>query len=162
MIRRPPRSTLFPYTTLFRSPVSRSTIHFVVRPERSGLTPPRSGRMVRLSPEQERGRHEEGPDRHHRLPDAHCEPRAHADRCPRRRISWRGGWRARRQSTRGRPSIRGAPVRPPPVRPPPVRPSSLLPALHSLRGDRCPRRRLRATAGVLRCTASILRLGGLL
>src|SRR2546427_732610 len=38
--------------------------------------------MVRLSPEQERGRHEEGPDRHHRLPDAHCEPRAHADRCP--------------------------------------------------------------------------------
>src|SRR3712207_7488835 len=25
MIRRPPRSTLFPYTTLFRSPVSHST-----------------------------------------------------------------------------------------------------------------------------------------
>src|SRR2546422_8241515 len=25
MIRRPPRSTLFPYTTLFRSPVSAST-----------------------------------------------------------------------------------------------------------------------------------------
>src|SRR5438067_9974365 len=25
MIRRPPRSTLFPYTTLFRSPVSRSS-----------------------------------------------------------------------------------------------------------------------------------------
>src|SRR2546422_4996652 len=25
MIRRPPRSTLFPYTTLFRSPVSRQT-----------------------------------------------------------------------------------------------------------------------------------------
>src|SRR5438105_5339026 len=25
MIRRPPRSTLFPYTTLFRSPVPRST-----------------------------------------------------------------------------------------------------------------------------------------
>src|SRR5258708_19877329 len=24
MIRRPPRSTLFPYTTLFRSPISRS------------------------------------------------------------------------------------------------------------------------------------------
>src|SRR3712207_8741094 len=25
MIRRPPRSTLFPYTTLFRSPISKST-----------------------------------------------------------------------------------------------------------------------------------------
>src|SRR5256885_11561229 len=25
MIRRPPRSTLFPYTTLFRSPVARTT-----------------------------------------------------------------------------------------------------------------------------------------
>src|SRR5260221_3315409 len=25
MIRRPPRSTLFPYTTLFRSPVARNT-----------------------------------------------------------------------------------------------------------------------------------------
>src|SRR3989442_11119044 len=26
MIRRPPRSTLFPYTTLFRSPVARSAV----------------------------------------------------------------------------------------------------------------------------------------
>src|SRR2546427_10242266 len=26
MIRRPPRSTLFPYTTLFRSPPARSTV----------------------------------------------------------------------------------------------------------------------------------------
>src|SRR5256885_7004583 len=26
MIRRPPRSTLFPYTTLFRSPMARSTV----------------------------------------------------------------------------------------------------------------------------------------
>src|SRR2546427_2321378 len=26
MIRRPPRSTLFPYTTLFRSPASRTTL----------------------------------------------------------------------------------------------------------------------------------------
>src|SRR5438034_7707167 len=29
MIRRPPRSTLFPYTTLFRSRVSESSIHVV-------------------------------------------------------------------------------------------------------------------------------------
>src|SRR3989475_2344944 len=31
MIRRPPRSTLFPYTTLFRSPVANgATVHFAV------------------------------------------------------------------------------------------------------------------------------------
>src|SRR2546430_5893119 len=35
MIRRPPRSTLFPYTTLFRSPCSLTqTDRFVPRPER--------------------------------------------------------------------------------------------------------------------------------
>src|SRR3712207_7009493 len=27
MIRRPPRSTLFPYTTLFRSPAGRDAVH---------------------------------------------------------------------------------------------------------------------------------------
>src|SRR5260370_28623975 len=27
MIRRPPRSTLFPYTTLFRSPVAHQSVH---------------------------------------------------------------------------------------------------------------------------------------
>src|SRR2546427_6666247 len=31
MIRRPPRSTLFPYTTLFRSAVTRAAVLFVVR-----------------------------------------------------------------------------------------------------------------------------------
>src|SRR3712207_7952649 len=41
MIRRPPRSTLFPYTTLFRSPVHASTAHH-------GTTTPRtrSGRRA--------------------------------------------------------------------------------------------------------------------
>src|SRR3712207_8472175 len=29
MIRRPPRSTLFPYTTLFRSPENPSTLNFL-------------------------------------------------------------------------------------------------------------------------------------
>src|SRR5947209_9334793 len=42
MIRRPPRSTLFPYTTLFRSPCGRSS------PRRSATrpapTPPAAGR----------------------------------------------------------------------------------------------------------------------
>src|SRR3712207_8548448 len=36
MIRRPPRSTLFPYTTLFRSPRPRTSI----RPRRSARRPP--------------------------------------------------------------------------------------------------------------------------
>src|SRR5687767_15367172 len=31
MIRRPPRSTLFPYTTLFRSPVDVRALHFLRR-----------------------------------------------------------------------------------------------------------------------------------
>src|SRR5258708_21596576 len=31
MIRRPPRSTLFPYTTLFRSADSRSTDHWAMK-----------------------------------------------------------------------------------------------------------------------------------
>src|SRR2546428_12120619 len=33
MIRRPPRSTLFPYTTLFRSPVGRPQLAHAPRPE---------------------------------------------------------------------------------------------------------------------------------
>src|SRR5215813_14701381 len=37
MIRRPPRSTLFPYTTLFRSPGrDHAEVRGVVRPERRG------------------------------------------------------------------------------------------------------------------------------
>src|SRR5688572_32631369 len=37
MIRRPPRSTLFPYTTLFRSP-ARCTARWGGRPIRKGFT----------------------------------------------------------------------------------------------------------------------------
>src|SRR5947209_13306594 len=40
MIRRPPISTLFPYTTLFRSPAARRTLGFEF------LKPARSGRVV--------------------------------------------------------------------------------------------------------------------
>src|SRR6266511_2145854 len=40
MIRRPPRSTLFPYTTLFRSPPSRGQ----AGPAGTGTPPRRSGR----------------------------------------------------------------------------------------------------------------------
>src|SRR6266566_5402508 len=41
MIRRPPRSTLFPYTTLFRSPGPGSLGRSAGRPRRSARTPGR-------------------------------------------------------------------------------------------------------------------------
>src|SRR5690348_18247563 len=44
MIRRPPRSTLFPYTTLFRSPVARSRS----RPVPADGARPWSGRSPRV------------------------------------------------------------------------------------------------------------------
>src|SRR5205807_6176182 len=44
MIRRPPRSTLFPYTTLFRSPRAR------FRPRRSGPRAASAARNVRAAP----------------------------------------------------------------------------------------------------------------
>src|SRR3712207_7286289 len=42
MIRRPPRSTLFPYTTLFRSPVVPVAVHLVREPDvqRAGSAAP--------------------------------------------------------------------------------------------------------------------------
>src|SRR5690242_21324357 len=49
MIRRPPRSTLFPYTTLFRSGVRRSTHESVRRPAIAASNSPatlRSGRAA--------------------------------------------------------------------------------------------------------------------
>src|SRR3712207_7964371 len=48
MIRRPPRSTLFPYTTLFRSEVlqaSRDPPHVPPRRERQGARPAGAGRV---------------------------------------------------------------------------------------------------------------------
>src|SRR5438876_1684374 len=53
MIRRPPRSTLFPYTTLFRSASMDRLVDYVVRPvivvERGGQPPPRSTTIDRKS-----------------------------------------------------------------------------------------------------------------
>src|SRR2546427_5911614 len=48
MIRRPPRSTLFPYTTLFRSPLR---VHRVVIPRARSPSSPRAGRCGRTAPE---------------------------------------------------------------------------------------------------------------
>src|SRR2546425_1603986 len=45
MIRRPPRSTLFPYTTLFRSWHDSPSINFTV-----GVPPPPTGGLVISSP----------------------------------------------------------------------------------------------------------------
>src|SRR2546426_514918 len=39
MIRRPPRSTLFPYTTLFRSPLTAATVVVPARVPLAGLVP---------------------------------------------------------------------------------------------------------------------------
>src|SRR2546430_13459849 len=44
MIRRPPRSTLFPYTTLFRSPMPAAGTGFAAQPS------PNPGRIVALTP----------------------------------------------------------------------------------------------------------------
>src|SRR5438874_10668446 len=55
MIRRPPRSTLFPYTTLFRSPagffcwVAQGGCHACVIGSLSSRNPPGAGRHIALA-----------------------------------------------------------------------------------------------------------------
>src|SRR2546428_9542538 len=54
MIRRPPRSTLFPYTTLFRSRISRYSrggkfLHGIARPRDGSATQMQSGAADRKS-----------------------------------------------------------------------------------------------------------------
>src|SRR5690349_23102263 len=48
MIRRPPRSTLFPYTTLFRSKVARPVASVALPRERAGMATVAPGRAVRV------------------------------------------------------------------------------------------------------------------
>src|SRR5438445_2423577 len=55
IIRRPPRSTLFPYTTLFRSPISRLRC----RSRRSAAADPRSPTAPPIEDRQRRIRSEE-------------------------------------------------------------------------------------------------------
>src|SRR5436305_8266942 len=50
MIRRPPRSTLFPYTTLFRSPVGRRLVSdFPCRDKPRRFSPTRDRKSTRLN-----------------------------------------------------------------------------------------------------------------
>src|SRR3989449_6490762 len=56
MIRRPPRPTLFPYTTLFRSPLGQGLD--VVRGGAGALRDARDGGAVDLEPVGERGLHD--------------------------------------------------------------------------------------------------------
>src|SRR3989442_10093488 len=60
MIRRPPRSTLFPYTTLFRSLSSRA------RGSSNGSTAPRRNRRTDASPREALLSDRRGPDDHRR------------------------------------------------------------------------------------------------
>src|SRR3712207_8705922 len=50
MIRRPPRSTLFPYTTLFRSALAGADGHRLSRPPPRGQGRGRGERVLRLHP----------------------------------------------------------------------------------------------------------------
>src|SRR2546430_7572167 len=50
MIRRPPRSTLFPYTTLFRSPWHRKDVRSTQTSRRPHITRTRSGSRHYLLP----------------------------------------------------------------------------------------------------------------
>src|SRR3712207_7098494 len=63
MIRRPPRSTLFPYTTLFRSP----------RPQGRPMERPLEG-MAMAAPAPGRVRRRHRPGEHDPLPDAALRP----------------------------------------------------------------------------------------
>src|SRR2546422_4755230 len=53
MIRRPPRSTLFPYTTLFRPPAPEATTQVMERARQNGLLIGKGGlygNVLRLAP----------------------------------------------------------------------------------------------------------------
>src|SRR2546425_5275563 len=47
MIRRPPRSTLFPYTTLFRSPNGKAYQFYFLQEVKSFITHPSPGLMLK-------------------------------------------------------------------------------------------------------------------
>src|SRR3712207_6939974 len=60
MIRRPPRSTLFPYTTLFRSkPARRAARHLAGGDAEEGARPGRGAARLRRNPARRRGRRSE-------------------------------------------------------------------------------------------------------
>src|SRR3712207_7392269 len=64
MIRRPPRSTLFPYTTLFRSPGRPHALYLVHRLDEDGPPDKRAGGGADREPALDQARHHrDGRDR---------------------------------------------------------------------------------------------------
>src|SRR2546421_1558789 len=101
MIRRPPRSTLFPYTTLFRSQVARKLAHLPHllfldsadrHPQRSeehtSELQSRSDLVCRLLLEKKKKKNSSDDQRYHPYPRPHASPDADA-RCyrPSQRLS---------------------------------------------------------------------------
>src|SRR2546427_4708320 len=76
MIRRPPRSTLFPYTTLFRSPSRAAVLCLVRKPRVGGDHGEAGGRRARRHAE----RVGQGGRGYPTLPRDRAERRAHPDR----------------------------------------------------------------------------------
>src|SRR3989441_5997061 len=107
MIRRPPRSTLFPYTTLFRSDVGEDGLHDRLRAalQRSAAAP---------RPRRVRGLHharpaaEAAPIREDRRQEPGADPAPFGEAAPVRGARGVGGGPARR--------VRGRPARPGDVR----------------------------------------------
>src|SRR2546425_9308095 len=77
MIRRPPRSTLFPYTTLFRSPASEHRVRFAEQDELCPL-----GDCLEPGPAQPVDRHGRHLDREARLEPDVAGPEETAPRKP--------------------------------------------------------------------------------
>src|SRR2546427_3547021 len=76
MIRRPPRSTLFPYTTLFRSPPPRPPCHTSSRPPGANyltLAGPRRGASPPPTDSRERGVPEGADRKSTRLNSSHSQ-----------------------------------------------------------------------------------------
>src|SRR3990170_6074598 len=93
MIRRPPRSTLFPYTTLFRSPTSPRMLS---RPAPVAVSRPSTGRPARNGRSEEHTSELQSPD--HLVCPLLLETRGGGDRSePRRPVAVRQAGERRRR-----------------------------------------------------------------
>src|SRR2546422_1334330 len=90
MIRRPPRSTLFPYTTLFRSRLSNTDREFAAQQDRGGASRGGAGERTVFEPRETTGQLE---GERHRIPpeDPNANRAANVDPC--RSLAARRAWR---------------------------------------------------------------------